>query len=338
MKYLALFFLIGCAPRIRMEVLQPADIYVPQHVQQIAVVDRSRVSSAGEAVLGAIEAVLTGEDIGADRMGRSEAISTVTGTLAGSPRFEVVEVSIDDDSGLFADTLDWKAARRLCPPSSCQGIVALEALDSDSSINHSSHRETETDSEGRERSVMVHEASRETWVLTAWRFYDVENRRVIDDLRDYDARQTWSGEGRTKDAAIADLPSQSDAVRSVSRQAGEQYARRVAPTYIWVTRTFYGRRDEALSAARPLAKVGSWDQAGTLWEPLLRSEDPELKGKALYNLALQAEVAGDLQRAAGLLEQAAELLPKGRVYRYQAVINGRLADQAALQEQLPGAQ
>ncbi|MFT5684977.1 MAG: hypothetical protein ACI8RZ_005922 [Myxococcota bacterium] len=335
MKHLAVLFLIGCTPRIRMEVLQPADIYVPQHIQQIAVVDRSRASSAGEAVLGAIEAVLTGEDIGADRMGRSEAVSAVTNILASSPRFEIAQVTIDGDSGLFADSLDWKTARRLCPPASCQGIVALEALDSDSSTRHSSHRKTETDSDGRERSVMVHEASQETWVLTAWRFYDVEKMRVIDDLRDYDARQTWSGEGRTKAAAISDLPSQSDAVRSVSRQAGEQYARRVAPTYIWVTRTYYGRRDEALSAARPLAKVGSWNRAAELWEPLLRSEDPTLRGKALYNLALQAEVAGDLQRAAGLLDQAAAELPKGRIHRYQAVIYQRIADQAALQEQLP---
>jgi hypothetical protein len=335
MKMLLPLLAIGCAPRIRMEVLQPADIYIPQHIQQIAVVDRSRASDAGEAILGAIEAVLTGEDIGADRMGRSEAISAVTSTLAGSPRFEIVQVAVDDDSGLFADSLDWQTARRLCQPEVCQGIVALEALDSDSSISHSTRRETKTDDQGRERSVQVHEASQETWVLTAWRFYDVEKRRVLDDLRDYDSRQTWSGEGATKDEALSKLPDQSDAVVSVSRQAGELYARRVAPTYVWVSRTFYGRRDEALSAARPLAKAGSWDRAVALWEPLLRSEDPALRGRALYNLALHAEVVGDLERAAGLLDQAAEVLPKSRVHSYRAVIQQRIADQAALMQQLP---
>ena len=319
-----------------MEVLQPADIYVPQHIQQVAVVDRSRASSAGQAVLGAIEAVLTGEDIGADRLGRTEAISAVTMTLAGSPRFVVVQVSVDEDSGLFADHLDWETARRLCQPGVCQGIVALEALDSDSHIDHSTQRKTETDSEGRERSYVVHEVSRETWVLTAWRFYDVEKRVIIDDLRDYDARQTWNEEGRTEDEAMAALPNQTSAVRSVSEQAGEDYGRRIAPTYVWVSRVFYGRRDDALSAARPLAKAGSWDGAVALWEPLLNSGDPVLKGKALYNMALRAEVVGDLERAATLLNEAAAALPKGRVYRYQAIIQQRIADRAALQQQLPG--
>ena len=338
MKTLLPLLLVGCAPKVSLEVLQPADIYVAQHVQQIAVVDRSRASSAGEAVLGALEAVVTGEDIGADRLGRSEAVSSVTNTLAASPRFEVVQVAVDEDSGLFADTLDWKTARRLCPPATCQGIVALEALDSDSSTDHTTRRETKTDESGKERSYMVHEVSRETWVLTAWRFYDVEKKRMIDDLRDYDARQTWSEEGATEAEARDRLPSQTDAVRSVSRQSGVDYGRRIAPTYIWVSRAFYGRRDSTLSAARPLVKSGNWDDAVAMWQPLLDSGDPTLRGKALYNMALHAEVIGDLEAASSLISEAASALPKGRVYRYQATINQRIADQAALREQLPGAQ
>jgi tetratricopeptide (TPR) repeat protein len=185
---------------------------------------------------------------------------------------------------------------------------------------------------------MVHEVSRETWVMTAWRFYDVEKKRMIDDLRDYDSRQTWTEEGPTEDEARSQLPSQTEAVRSVSRQAGVDYARRIAPTYMWVSRAFYGRRDSTLSAARPLVKSGNWDDAIALWKPMLDSGDPTLRGKALYNMALHAEVFGDLEEASSLLSEAVSALPKGRVYRYQATINQRIADQAALREQLPGSQ
>ena len=81
----AAFLTTACMPSIHLDVLQPADIYVPTHIEKIAVVDRSAPPEGGGTALAVLEGVVTGEGILEDREGAARAVAAVTEGLAASP-------------------------------------------------------------------------------------------------------------------------------------------------------------------------------------------------------------------------------------------------------------
>ena len=75
----ALAFSSGCSAKLDLEVLAPAQVSVPGHIQTIAFVDRSRSKNVGQGLLGALEGALSGEAIGADSEGREAAAPVLRG-------------------------------------------------------------------------------------------------------------------------------------------------------------------------------------------------------------------------------------------------------------------
>lgn len=327
----------SCTPKINIEVLRPAAVMSPPEVKELTVVDRSRAKNAGQTVLGVLEGALTGEAIGADRNGRSRAMTAVVTGLRDSPRFDAAESFAQKkelESNLFDKELSWETADKICAQSGCQGIVALEAFDSDSSLDISSSRRKET-VDGKEVTRTVWEAQRFTKVVTAWRYYDVVNRRILDDLRTWDRSYTWTETGDTKREAINRLPNQTFTVEYVGELAGTGYAQRIAPSYIWVVRDYYGGGHDELKLAKNSVRALDWADASRIWTGLHGSApDPKIKGKAAYNLALAAEVQGDLDTAIQWATEAAKLLSNSRARTYRGVLQRRKSDEARLAEQM----
>jgi len=327
----------GCASTINLEVLQPAALAVPQNVQTLAVIDRSKPKNFGQGVLGALEGALTGEEIGADTEGRASARQGLAQTLSLSPRFDVVTPAISAkgaDSSIFDDAgLGWRRAERICRRHNCDGIVTLEAFDSDAIDTLDVGERTET-VDGRERRVRTFEVQRELSVLTSWRLYDVRNRQILDDMRETSFARTWTSEGDTKDAAFRGLPSTTVMVRDVAFVAGQEYGRRIAPSWIWVSRRYFGTGDDRLKDARRRVKRLDWDGAAALWRQVRKSDDPKLRGRAIFNLALYNEVNGNLEVAFRQAQNADRLLGKGVSRQYVSTLSRRMADEARLDQQL----
>jgi len=328
----------ACSPSIRLQVLEPSLVTSPPDVHRLAVVDRSRAKNVGEGILGALESIATGEGIGADNEGRSRAMTAVVRGLQDSPRFDAAEVFVprkELESSLFDKELSWATAKRICKDAGCQGIVALEAFDSDSSVNVDRRVTTETDSDGKERQVVTFEAQRRTNVVTAWRYYDVVNKQIIDDVRGWDSAYTWTETGPSVSAARGALPPQGDAVSYVGSLAGASYARRIAPTWVWVTRSYYGGGHPDLKLGKNHVRAMDWAGAVDIWDDLYRNgPDAKTRGKAAFNLALAAEREGDLRNAASWATEAAVLLANGRARGYRASLERRLADQLKVQQQM----
>jgi hypothetical protein len=328
----------ACNPSLQLQVLEPSIVTSPPDIHTLAVVDRSRAKNVGQSILGSLEALVTGEDIGADNMGRAQAMTAVVTGLRNSPRFQAVEPFVprkELESSLFDTEMSWSTARRICKEAGCQGIVSLEAFDSDSSIDVQRKQEKTTDDNGNEVVRTVFEAQRQTRVVTGWRYYDVLEKQIIDDVRSWDRAYTWTERGPSRDRALELLPRQGDAVAYVGGLAGADYARRIAPTYRWVTRSYYGRGDDTLKLAKNHVKAVDWAGAAQLWEGLHSdSPDPKIRGKAAFNLALSAEVEGDLRNAASWATEAAVLLANGKSRNYRALLERRLREQERLEAQM----
>lgn len=328
----------ACNPSTRLQVLEPSLVTSPPNIHTLAVVDRSRAKNVGQGILGTLEAVVTGESIGADNEGRARAMTaTVTG-LRNSPRFQAVEPFVprkELESSLYDTEMSWPTAFKICKQARCQGIVSLEAFDSDSTIGVERRQEKTTDDDGNEVVRTFFEAQRETRVVTAWRYYDVVAKQIIDDVRGWDSAYTWTETGPTRDKAIGLLPPQGDAVAYVGELSGRSYARRIAPMYVWVSRTYYGKGHDDLKRGKNHVKALDWAGAAQVWESLYNDDpEPKNRGKAAFNLALSAEVEGDLRNAASWATEAAVLLGNGRSRDYRALLERRLRKQELLREQM----
>ena len=321
----------GCAPAVHIPVLAPAAVTLPAEVRTLGVIDRSAPRGAGQQVLGALEAVVTGETLGADRQAADRALDALTATLQTSPRFRTVIPAVrpdDVEADRSADLLGQAAARQICAAAGCDALVSLDAIDSDSSVSVAS----ETD---RATQVVTYTATRTSQVVLTWRVYDVARGQVLDELRNDAASVQATGTGATRDAAEDAVPATASVLVDLGGAAGEAYARRIAPTPISVRRTYYGGGDDALKAAKDQVRAQDWVGAAAAWTALAAgAPSAPIRGRALFNLALAQEVQGDLSQAKSTAQQAAVLLANGRSRRYVEALDQRLADAARLAAQM----
>ena len=216
-------WLVSCTPSVHIQVLEPSSIVVPAHIQKVAFVDRSEAQGLGEGVLGVVEGLVTGEEAGQDQRGRVSAGEALAESLNNSPRFEWVDLGQTNiESSLFTERLGWGAAKKACKRADCQGLVALEAFDSDSHIATNSEDYTEMQ-DGKEIHKKRWNAEVNQRVVTSWRFYDVENKRVLHQLVDHTTSANWERTGTSAQEAIdagADLRAEEGVGVGASAQAG----------------------------------------------------------------------------------------------------------------------
>lgn len=322
--------LVACAPSISVQVLQPALVSLPSDVKTLAVVDRSKSANVGQTILSTLEGAVTGEAIGADREGAKKALEEFTMTVNNGPRFKVVQPVLtkeQSDTSMWDDELGWGKVRKICEASHADAIVSLEAFDSDTSLDI---RPT-VDSEGKPNFTV----SRNSSVMSAWRVYYPKTKVVVDDLRDRKYTQSWEQVGVTKDAAIAALPTDINSISIVGGVAGDAYARRISPNYLWVQRGYYGKGSDGLKAGKNHVKAQDWDGAKVIWDKIVdKQDDPKIKGRAEFDLALYYEVNGDLDTALDWAKKGAVDLHNGKSRSYVSILSQRLADEKLLQEQM----
>jgi len=325
----------GCGPSIRLPVLQPALIGIPAEIQTVAVIDRSKPKNAGQSVLGALEGALTGESLQADNEGRAQAINGALMVMQNSPRFEVITPTVTKKevaSDIFDKPWTHQGVKRLCKKHGCDGVIALEAFDTDSFTESGAYN---TDDSKYNAESSTHWASRRTRIMSSWRFYDASADRHLDQLRDHESTQTWRQESTSIQGAMNSLPVQTETIRRVGYKSGEGYARRISPSWVTVTRSYFGGGSPEMKQAKNHVKAGDWEGARPLWREVVNgTDDMKLKGKAQFNLAVAAEVAGELNKAHKLAKKAAVNLANGKARNYAATLAARKRAQEKLEEQL----
>lgn len=309
----------GCAGahRIELDVLDRPEVEVPPAVRTIGIVDRAGPRNVGQQLLGAVEGLLTGESLEDDTNGRASAVQSAVAALRASPRFDAVTlVSVDANaskSTLFDRELDWHTTATLAKQSHVDALLALETFDTDSDVDASPPT--------AETSAWT--ARRDTSVLTTWRLYDPSTQQVVDVLRETRDARTWTVEGPTRAASLAGLPDTGNTVIAVGRLAGEAYARRIGPPAVRVERAWYASGNKALREAAPYVRAGDWGPAIEAWHGLSSHRSAKVRGRASTNLALAAEVDGDLDLAIRYAEQAAVALDSERSRAYVTLLTAR---------------
>jgi hypothetical protein len=318
-----------------MQVLVPAQINIPQDVSSIGLLNHS-LPSKEDKWSNIVEGFFTGESIGADREGSYATLRGCSNKLNNSPRFKSTVLESENFRGTgtkqFPLPLEWAEVEMLCKKYNVDVIAALETFDSDVLFTYGSGVKKVT-KDGKTVDVVEFWSNLKIRVNAGWRIYDYKNKRIIDqDV--FTDEQGWNATGPTESAARYNLPSKRNCINDAGRFAGEMFAVRISPNWVWVTRFYYTKENEEFKTAKQYVKLNDWKGAAKIWQKYTTSLDPKIAGRACHNMALAAEMEGELQVALEWANKAYKLNNKYSDYSYINLLTTRIMQQDKLKEQM----
>ncbi len=339
LSILLFFGLSACKTKsLSVKVLKPADIYISSKINTLAVVNRSLpVKGGGNRVVNVLEGLLSGEEIFADRHGSEKCIMGVADGLSNSPRFSVtVPTGMDDIRGTgtaqFAEPLEWNLVEQICKDYSADALILLETFDSNSSKKFGVKQKKET-IDGKEVFYNEHIASIDIAVNTGWRIYYPAEHKIVDQ-NVFTDHKGWDHKGRNKKEADAGLPDQSRMIEDAGYFAGNQYAHRISPMWIWVSRKYFVKGNDDFKDAKYKVQAKQWEDAAAIWKKYVNDVDIKVAGYACYNMALASEVFGEFDIALDWAQRAYSEYRLKAARDYINTIERRIRDAEALKRQM----
>ncbi len=334
-----IMFLPSCSSTsgVSMEVLVPAHITLPQTINKVAVVNRS-LPAKGEGFVNFLEGFISGESIRGDRDGSNNCIKGLVDKLNNSPRIGAVLVNYPQLKGTgtreWPIPLDWTKVDSICTMYKSDALVVLETFDSDILFKSGKNLIKQTIN-NKDTLITEFFSDLKINVNAGWRVYDKVNRKILDEDNFIDEKD-WQTKGATANESLGKLPDKRDAVNRAGIFAGDQFGMRISPTWANVYRSYYVRvkKENGFKNAKKFVKQKNWEQAVIIWTNLSKSADTKIAGRAYYNLALAAEMEGDLDKALNFAKKSNDTYNSSSSRSYINVINTRIMDQDKLKEQM----
>jgi len=337
---LSIFALTSCMRTVTMNSMRPAEITFPSHIQTLLLVDRTKFE---KSAVNIIEGALTGEMPGSDRAALDAAMNTFQQTLANTPRFNVKRASeiLNGNSitSAFPTPLSWHDIEELCKRYEADAVVAIELFDSDFIVTNGKRMVKKTiDQNGVKKEIEVPEFYAEGVgnVTMGFRVYDPANKNIVDQ-QVFSQSNTWQATGATVQDAIAHLIARNNAVAQVSNMAAADYAYKIAPMPVRISREFYAkkRREPALKIGTRMADVNDWQGALDTWRNAIpQAPSRKIAGKLCYNTAIAYEVFGDFTEAENWASKAYVEYGNKKARGYRYILTQRVSQEQRAEEQM----
>lgn len=322
---------------ITLNVLVPGDINVPQDIKRLAAINRS-LPAKGEGFNNVVEGIVSGEGLYIDRDASRKCVEGVANGLASSPRFTITVPGNLDLKGTgtaeWPIPIEWKQVDKICSDNQVDALLVLETFDSNAGHNVKTLNKKRTEN-GHEVSYVEFVARLDIGINAGWRIYDPKNKRVIDQ-NVYTDHMAWEKDGPTEKDAVKLLPQQRGATMDAGYFAGQQYARRISPTWVNTSRSYYVKGNDQLKNAKRKVQLKQWNEAAELWQASLNDPKKKVGGRAAFNLALAAEVDGKLELAVEWAKKAYSDYGNKAARSYTNVLYQRQNDQIKLKQQMEG--
>lgn len=339
----AVFFILilivfsSCASTelVRLSVLEPAPVTIPGTIKRIGVLNRSEIAPQNK-VGDIVDKVFSLEGKDLDREGALASIQGLEDELLKNDRFTEIK-AIKDSSvsglipGLFPLPLSWDRIEKICRDNNIDVLFVLELFDTDSKINYSANPVMLNTPLGQVPGV-EHVATMQTTLKTGWRIYDPLEQIILDEFPIVES-MVFTGRGINPVKAAGALLDRKEALKQVSNKSGRNYAFRIQPFWLRVSRDYYVRGANSFRTARRKAQTGNWDGAALLWEKETANPKEKLAGRACYNMAIINEINGDLDRAKLWARKAYEDYNNKLALRYINILENRAVKRSLIERQ-----
>lgn len=289
---ISLIILSSCSKygNVSLKYPNPPLVSLPQNIHDIAVVNRSLTKKDNKKPL--IDAIITGEVAGSDKMASDEAIKGVFDGLNGWHDFNIL---IPTKTRLYGtgtretpELLNWNLVKHICDSTKAQALLVLENFDSNSNLLLDNvHNQVNAVLNGNAPQPITTQVRMN--VVGFWRLYDPATQKIIDEFRS-ESYLNFNGAVPPPEA----LP-------QTAYASGQQYVSRFLPTYYYVRRLMFkrgkgGDKREFLKAFRR-SEVANWKGAAEVWQELTKSKNRTNAGRACLNMAVACEVLGKTNEA-----------------------------------------
>jgi hypothetical protein len=167
---------------------------------------------------------------------------------------------------------------------------------------------------------------------TGWRIYDPSSRTILDEYI-LVTNISMGGSGINPVVAASGIIGRKEAVKDAGNKAGGAYASRILPYWIRVSREYFVRGDENFKTAQRKAQSGNWDGAAAIWNIETGSSNAKLAGRACYNMAIIAEINGDLNGAIQWAQKSYEDYRINLALQYLKILQYRKSQDELLKSQ-----
>lgn len=307
-----------------LNVNEPAPVSLPPGAKSAAVVNRSRASDDNRTV-DAIHRTVALESKELQLEGSGASLSGLTDALIRSNRFDTVKALRGLDlrsygAGVFPVYLSWDTVEKICRESHADVLFSLELFDADTKVGIG----------GVNLVALAAETNVQTRVRTGWRIYDPATRTVLDQFVIY---RDLNFQGGNIIETGARMLGRKEAVIKAGSRAGEDYATRIIPYSLRVSRYYYVRGNGSFIVAKRMAQAGDWDEAAKFWNQATTNPSRKVAGRGCYNMAIISEINGDLPGALAWAKKAYEVYRTKWALSYVNILQDRLNNDALLRSQ-----
>ncbi len=317
-----------------LSVQQPAPVSMPSYIKNVALVNRTDIDRKNK-VLDVTDKIFSLETANLDKEGAQSSIQGLSDELVKSGRFEKINIAGDNlttiSPGVFPSPLSWDMVERVCRDNNADALFVLELFDTDSKISYSTHPVKLNTPVGGLPAI-EHQATLLTRVKSGWRIYDPSSKNILDEFpvaKDI----SYTGRGINPVAAANALTGRKEAVKEVGNQSGHQYAYRIFPYNIRVSRDYFVRGTENFVIAKRRAQTGHWDEAAELWQKETNNSNRKIAGRACYNMAIINEINGNLDNALQWAQKSYEDYNNRLGLTYVRILKERQYNNAVLKTQ-----
>jgi len=311
-----------------MNATEPAPVYVPGRIQKVGVLDRS-LSTDKNKPLDDLDKILTAEGKNLDKDGAHSAALGLYDELIHNNRFS--EIALIEDPkvkspglGVFPAALPWEKVREICKANDVDALFVLCFFDTDTKVIYNVKTAEIANPFGLTIPAIEHEATMTTYIKTGWRIYDPTDKYILDEFV-YTDNVSQYGKGINPMIAVQQIVGRKEAVQQISNTIGHNYATRVLPYVIRVSRDYYVRGTNNFVIGRRRSLTGDWDGAAELWAKEVSNPNMKIAGRACYNMAIINEINGDLPKAIEWASKSYSDYNNKLALKYINILKNRLA-------------
>ncbi|GAA0189211.1 hypothetical protein GCM10009122_49140 [Fulvivirga kasyanovii] len=341
LSLLAVMLLGACSGTriVTMNAMRPAEITFPSYANTIVIVDRSRFD---KNAVNIVEGILTGEMPGEDKAGVQATITAFQNQLMASPRFQTKvaseQLTGNSITSAFPAPLPWPKVEQILSKYGGEVMVAIEMFDTDFVVTNGKRKvKKQIEQDGVKKEIEVDEFYAEGVgnLTIGFRVYDPKEKTIVDQQL-ISKSNTWQAAGKSAKDALAGLIAKSDATRYMGKMAGSDYAYKIAPMPIRISREFYSKSKKVpeIAAGSRMADVNDWQGAAKKWESGISRAGVKEAGYLCYNIAISYEVMGDLNTAKSWADRAYVDYGNKKAREYSATLNRRMYQEQRVQKQM----
>ena len=319
---------------MRVQVMRPALITVPQDIQSIAILNRSIPTAKGS-----LESMVSGEKPLQDKELSNECLRGLSETLFTSNRFVVKQVEYtmdasDPKSLTFGNVLDWATVDSICERLKVNGLLVLEYFDTDFTIFNPAGTAAQAVQGVLTGSQTTVEVTGTATASAGFRVYYAQ-KHIVSYEDHFRWKKVWRQRSTNAFEAIAKLIKRNQALMDVSYITGREFAMNIVPLYYWEPRDMYKGKKGEMAKGERQALSKDWEGALKTWTYVYETHGKaKIRAKAAFNMALCHEVLGNLDEAQKWASTSYVEGGKKPALQYSEIMDRRVREQARLKEQL----